>query len=100
MRDLSTPMKIKEVLHQSMQGLGTFGDCALLEYPRGLNIGSHLLWLSAIFYLTDVLKAKIKYVAGTSDFSGDVMVKRIGKAPLSSGEDILETSGGLGGANV
>lgn len=98
MSNFSTPTKIKEALHQSLrQGLETLGTCALLDYPFYPNIGSHLLWLSEILYLTNILKAEIKYVASMRHFSGEIMEKKIGKAPiiLRSGYlgDFWETKG-------
>lgn len=84
--------KIKKSLHKALEKIGSFDECALLDYPNHLNIGDHLIWLGELFYLTDVLKTKIKYTAAcNSDFSSEVMEKQIGEAPI-----VLHGGGNLG----
>jgi pyruvyl transferase EpsO len=63
----STPEKLTELLHKALGKLGTFEQCALLDYPDHGNIGDHLIWLGEVFYLTDVLKTKINYAASVDD---------------------------------
>jgi exopolysaccharide biosynthesis predicted pyruvyltransferase EpsI len=83
MTNISTPTIIKEALHQSLeQGLKGVEACALLDYPLYPNIGSHLLWISEVLYLTNILKAEIKYADSIRHFSGESMEKKIGKAPI------------------
>lgn len=48
--------------------------------------------MGTVFYLTDVLKTKIKYTAaGIADFSEEEMEKQVGKTPI-----ILQGGGNLG----
>ncbi len=74
--------KIKSSLHKSLEILEAFEDCVLLDYPAHPNIGDHLIWLGEIFYLTNVLKAKINYAASTKDFSDLELRKRLGEGPI------------------
>ncbi len=90
-RELSSPDKIRENLHSALGKIGTFEQCTLLDYPDYFNIGDHLIGLATIFYLTDVLKAKINYVASLNNFSEEVMEKQAGNAPI-----ILQGGGNLG----
>ncbi len=87
----STPEKLTELLHKALGKLGTFEQCALLDYPDHGNIGDHLIWLGEVFYLTDVLKTKINYAASVDDFSEAEMEKQVGKAPI-----LLHGGGNLG----
>lgn len=89
--DLSTPEKIRDSLHTALGNIGLLEQCALLDYPNHLNIGDHLIWLGELFYLTDVLKTKIKYVANIQNFSPEEMEKQIGKSPI-----LLHGGGNLG----
>lgn len=89
--ELSSPDKIREILHSALGKMGTFEQCALLDYPDYFNIGDHLIGLATIFYLTDVLKAKINYVASLNNFSEAEMEKQVGNAPI-----ILQGGGNLG----
>ena len=91
MSDLSSPTKVKEALHQSLQGLGKIESCALLDYPDYPNIGDHLIWIGTIFYLSEVLKAQIKYSANLTGFSGELMNQKAGKVPI-----LLHGGGNLG----
>lgn len=92
MMKTSIPGNIKELLHKALGNIGTFEECALLNYPDHPNIGDHLIWLGEVFYLTDVLKTKIKYTAADNrDFSGEVMERQVGKAPI-----IFHGGGSLG----
>jgi exopolysaccharide biosynthesis predicted pyruvyltransferase EpsI len=89
MKPHSPAETIKAALHESLATIGTFEQCALLNYPDYNNIGDHLIWLGEIFYLTDVMQTKIKYTAaGISDFCGETMERQIGDGP------ILLTGGG------
>ncbi|MGB7443733.1 MAG: polysaccharide pyruvyl transferase family protein [Coleofasciculaceae cyanobacterium] len=88
---LSTPAQIRDVLHSSLGKLGSFEECALLDYPQYPNIGDHFIWLATVFYLSDVLKTKINYTASLNDFSEESMEKQVGKAPI-----ILQGGGNLG----
>lgn len=87
----SVPENIKELLHQALGRLEPFEQCALLNYPDYPNIGDHLIGLGTLFYLTDVRKTNIKYIASIGNFSGSVMEKKIGKAPI-----LLQGGGNLG----
>jgi pyruvyl transferase EpsO len=87
----SMPEKLKEVLHKALGKLEAFEQCALLDYPDHPNIGDNLIWLGEVFYLTDVLNAKINYAASVEDFSGVEMEKQVGKAPI-----LLHGGGNLG----
>ncbi len=89
--DLSTPEKIKNILHSELGRVGTFEQCALLDYPDYFNLGDHLIGLATVFYLTDILKTKINYVATINSFSEDLMEKMVGNAPI-----ILQGGGNLG----
>lgn len=88
---ISTPGKVKNILQDALEEIGTFERCALLDYPNHLNIGDHLIWLGEVFYLTEILKTQIGYVASVLDFSPAVMEKQIGKAPI-----LLHGGGNLG----
>lgn len=83
--------KIKESLHEALRKIGPFEECSLLDYPAYLNIGDHLIWLGELFYLTDVLKTKIKYTASTLTFSEEDMERQAGKSPI-----LLQGGGNLG----
>ncbi len=82
---------IKQSLHKSLNSLGKFEKCALLQYPRHINIGDHLIWLGTVLYLTNVLKTKIAYAASSEEFSQAEMDKQIGDYPI-----ILHGGGNLG----
>lgn len=87
----SASENLKEVLHKALGKLGAFEQCALLDYPSYTNIGDSLIWVGEVFYLTDVLKAKINYAASVDNFSGAEMEKQVGKAPI-----LLQGGGNLG----
>jgi exopolysaccharide biosynthesis predicted pyruvyltransferase EpsI len=89
--DISTPAKLKTVLHERLKNMGVFESCALLDYPDYFNIGDHLIWLGTVFYLTHVRKIKIKYTASCDSFSASEMEKQIGQAPI-----LLQGGGNLG----
>lgn len=89
--DFSTPQKIRDNLHTALENIGALEECALLDYPSHFNIGDHLIWLGEIFYLTDLLKTKIKYVANIYNFSPEELEKRVGNAPI-----LLHGGGNLG----
>ncbi|MGD1805815.1 polysaccharide pyruvyl transferase family protein [Dapis sp. BLCC M126] len=82
---------IKKILHESLKNLGNFEQCALLQYPRDINIGDHLIWLGTVFYLTNVLKTKIAYASSAEYFSQAKMDEKIGDSPI-----ILHGGGNLG----
>jgi len=83
---------IKDTLYKDLEKIGSIEECSLLNYPDHLNIGDHLIWLGEVFYLTEVLKTKIKYAAaGVADFSGEEMERQVGKAPI-----IFQGGGNLG----
>jgi exopolysaccharide biosynthesis predicted pyruvyltransferase EpsI len=88
---LACPKQIKEQLHQTLGGLGNYKQYALLDYPNHSNLGDHLIWLGELFYIAHVLKAKIGYASDLKNFSGEVMEKQIGKAPI-----LLHGGGNLG----
>lgn len=90
--DLSKLEKIRDSLQSSLEKIPTFEQCALLDYPDYFNIGDHLIGLATIFYITDVIKAKINYIASIYDFSEQRLEQRLIKeAPL-----ILQGGGNLG----
>jgi len=89
--ELSTREKIRDSLHTALGNIGTFEQCALLDYPDYFNIGDHLIGLATIFYITDVIKARINYISSIYDFSEELLEKRVGKAPI-----ILQGGGNLG----
>lgn len=89
--DLSTPGKIRGVLHQALGKLGNLEECALLNYPNYPNIGDHLIWLGTVLYLAEVPKTQIKYAASIESFSDEELDKRVGKAPI-----LLQGGGNLG----
>lgn len=89
--DISTPEKIKDILHDALGKMGTFDQCALLDYPDYFNLGDHLIGLATVLYLTDILKTQINYVANIRNFSEEVLDKQVGKAPI-----ILNGGGNLG----
>lgn len=82
---------IKETLHKSLESLGNFEQCALLQYPRHINIGDHMIWLGTVFYLTNILKTKIAYASSAEEFSQAEMDKKIGDSPI-----FLHGGGNLG----
>jgi pyruvyl transferase EpsO len=88
---LSTPEKIRDVLHTSLERLGPLEECALLDYPNHCNIGDNLIWLGEVFYLIDILKIKIKYAVSHEDFSEAELEKKAAKAPI-----LLHGGGNLG----
>jgi pyruvyl transferase EpsO len=89
--DISTPEKIKDILHNALGEMGTFDQCALLDYPDYFNLGDHLIGLATVFYLTEILKTRISYVATIQNFSEELLEKQVGKAPI-----ILQGGGNLG----
>jgi pyruvyl transferase EpsO len=89
--DISSPDKIRDILHKNLGEIGKFEQCALLDYPDNRNPGDQAIWLGNILYLTDVLKVKINYASSPADFSEAEMEKRIGKAPI-----LLHGGGNLG----
>ncbi|NJK50315.1 hypothetical protein HC931_21280 [Candidatus Gracilibacteria bacterium] len=91
MKDLVNLKQIKEQLHQALGDLGNSKEYALLDYPNHSNLGDHLIWLGELFYITQVLKAKIGYASDLKNFSGEVMEKHVGKAPI-----LLHGGGNLG----
>ncbi|MGB3510002.1 MAG: polysaccharide pyruvyl transferase family protein [Microcoleaceae cyanobacterium] len=82
---------IKKTLDKSLENLGNFEKCALLQYPRHINIGDHMIWLGTIFYLTNILKTKITYASSAEEFSQAEMDEKIGDSPI-----ILHGGGNLG----
>jgi pyruvyl transferase EpsO len=91
MPDLSTPEKIRDILHDRLGQLEPFEECVLLDYPNYLNVGDHLIWLATVFYLTDVLKVKINYIASLDDFSETIMAEKGGNCPI-----IMQGGGNFG----
>jgi pyruvyl transferase EpsO len=89
--DLSTPEKIRDSLHTALENIGPLEQCALLDYPDYFNIGDHLIGLATVFYITDIIKARINYIASIYDFSEELLEKQVGKAPI-----ILQGGGNLG----
>lgn len=89
----SSPEKIQEVLHTKLGKLEKFEQCALLDYPDNFNVGDHLIWLASVFYLTDIAKTKINYIAASTNFSDSAMEKQVGKAPifLNGGGNLSDT---------
>ncbi|MGD1699395.1 polysaccharide pyruvyl transferase family protein [Dapis sp. BLCC M229] len=87
----SNGFAIKQTLHESLKNLGNFEQCALLQYPRHINIGDHLIWLGTVFYLTNVLKTKITYASSLENFSQAEMDEKIGDFPI-----ILHGGGNFG----
>jgi exopolysaccharide biosynthesis predicted pyruvyltransferase EpsI len=85
------PEILKNNLHQALGNLNNFDTCALLDYPDYLNLGDHLIWLGSIFYLTDVLKVKIKYATSKEDFCKTVLEQKASNAPI-----LLNGGGNLG----
>jgi pyruvyl transferase EpsO len=77
--NLSTPEKIRDILHDTLGQLERFEECVLLDYPNYLNVGDHLIWLATVFYLTDILNVKINYIASLDDFSEELMAQKSGK---------------------
>jgi exopolysaccharide biosynthesis predicted pyruvyltransferase EpsI len=77
---------IKQLLHEALaeplEPLKAYKHCALLNYPNHYNIGDHLIWLGAVFYLTDVLGVGVKYASSIESFSEEEMEKTAGKAPI------------------
>ncbi|MBW4650235.1 MAG: polysaccharide pyruvyl transferase family protein [Kastovskya adunca ATA6-11-RM4] len=82
---------LTEILHQSLGRLKDFERCALLDYPDYTNIGDHLIWIGSVFYITEKIKAKISYASSINNFSGAILEKQIGKAPI-----LLNGGGNLG----
>ncbi len=78
----SNGFAIKQTLHESLKNLGNFEQCALLQYPRYINIGDHLIWLGTVLYLTNVLKTKIAYASSSEKFSQTEMDQKIGDSPI------------------
>lgn len=89
--ELLTLGKIRDSLHTALAKIGTFEQCALLDYPDYINTGDHLIGLATFFYITDVIKARINYIASLYDFSEELLEKKVGKAPI-----ILQGGGNLG----
>jgi exopolysaccharide biosynthesis predicted pyruvyltransferase EpsI len=82
---------LTEILHQSLGRLKDFERCAFLDYPDYTNIGDHLIWIGSVFYITEKIKAKISYASSINNFSGAILEKQIGKAPI-----LLNGGGNLG----
>ncbi|RAQ40339.1 polysaccharide polymerase [Arthrospira sp. O9.13F] len=80
--DISQPEIIKEELHQALGNVGSFEQCALLNYPNYGNIGDHLIWLGAILYLTDVVGCTINHVAVQKLSKGQIEQKLDKQSPL------------------
>lgn len=87
----SAPEKIKGLLHEALGNLDKFEECILLDYPNHRNIGDHLIWLGELFYLTDVMKTKISYVAHLYNWSAAAINQQVSHAPI-----LLTGGGNLG----
>ncbi|MCG6133594.1 MAG: polysaccharide pyruvyl transferase family protein [Nostoc sp. LLA-1] len=88
---ISNPEKITESLHQALGKIDSFQSCAFLDYPDHPNIGDHLIWLGGVMYLTNVMKAQIKYAASIRDFSKKDLEEHTSKSPI-----VLNGGGNLG----
>jgi pyruvyl transferase EpsO len=64
---LQTPQDIKKYLHDALNNIPDFKNCALLDYPSYSNIGDHLIWLGSLLYITQHRKAKIDYASSIGD---------------------------------
>ncbi|MEC4893141.1 MAG: polysaccharide pyruvyl transferase family protein [Oscillatoria sp. PMC 1051.18] len=89
--NISQPKQITQQLHAALTKIGTLEKCAFLDYPNYPNIGDHLIWLGALFYLTDVLQTKVSYTANINNFSDELLKQKVGKNPI-----ILNGGGNLG----
>ncbi len=85
MIELSNSSKIEEfkrILHQNIEQLSSFKECALLDYPKHYNLRDNLIWLGEIFYLTNVLGIKINYATSLDDFSKAKLKEKANLAPI------------------
>ena len=80
--NLSKLEEIKLILHQNLEVLSSVKECVLLDYPNYYNTGDHLIWLGTIFYLTNVLKIKIKYATSLDNFSKTELQNKANNLPL------------------
>jgi pyruvyl transferase EpsO len=62
--------------------MGSFKDCALLDYPDHRNIGDHAVWAGECLALRRDLKINIRYVASLHDFSEARLKQDAGDAPI------------------
>jgi pyruvyl transferase EpsO len=85
------PSQLKKTLQESLKPLETLERCILLDYPSYPNIGDHLIWLGTLFYLRDVAKSKISYVASYSEFSESRLAQEPDQTPI-----LLQGGGNLG----
>lgn len=89
--DITPVESIKRSLHDALANIEPFEQCALIGYPNSGNIGDNLIWLGTVVYLSEVLKAKVKYASTGRDFSASIMERNIGKAPI-----LIQGGGSLG----
>lgn len=80
--NLSQLQNIQLALHQNLEILASFKECALLDWPKHYNLGDHLIWLGTIFYLTNTLGMKISYATSLDDFSKAELEKKAKEAPI------------------
>jgi pyruvyl transferase EpsO len=82
MGNLTSATSIREALHSTLKVLENINECALVDYPQYPNVGSHLLWLSEVMYLTEVMNIKIKYLSTLRRYSDSDMQDAIGDQPI------------------
>ncbi len=80
---LQTTQNIKNYLHEALNNIPDFNNCALLDYPSYSNIGDHLIWLGSVLYIFQHRKAKIDYVSSIGNgFSESDFLNRSKGGPI------------------
>ncbi len=72
---MRSPLDIQAHLKSTLDKMGTFPTCALLNYPNYINLGDHLIWLGNLFYLVGQRGVKVAYTASSSEFSPEDLDK-------------------------
>ncbi len=79
---LNTVGDVRNVLHGALANIPSFERCAVLDHPSHFNIGDHLIWLGAMFYLRQTRKAKVDYIASAGQFSTAQFAARSREGPI------------------
>jgi exopolysaccharide biosynthesis predicted pyruvyltransferase EpsI len=73
---------LKSQLHQALEQIPPYPQCALLDYPNYPNLGDHLIWLGSLWYLRMVAQSQITYTAGQTNFSGAELEHQLPEGPI------------------
>ncbi|GFE67701.1 polysaccharide pyruvyl transferase family protein [Chroococcus sp. FPU101] len=80
--NLAELKKIQLALHENLESLTSFKDCAIIDWPKHYNLGDHLIWLGNIFYLANTAHFRISYATSLDNFSEAELEKKAPQAPI------------------